>query len=274
MTTGTALGRTYIQDCKTADISELSADMSADIYYEVVRLIGHKFLFLDDHLDRLENSMKGSNLTYPGKDTIKKSLRLLLLNNDEAVGNIRICVQSSQGANQSLLCYFVPYFYPDECMYKSGVQLASYPHERPNPGIKKWDDRFRKKVNEFIRDHGIYEAILMNFQHELTEGSRSNIFFIDQENRLITPPIEEILPGITRKYVLQICKEEQIEVHEEPLLLKELDQMDSCFISGTSPKVLPVWQLDGFQFNTDHPILQLVMERFDTVIKENLVSLT
>jgi branched-chain amino acid aminotransferase len=91
---------------------------------------------------------------------------------------------------------------------------------------------------------------------------------------LITPPVEEILPGITRKYVLQICQEEQIEVREEPILLKELDRMDSCFISGTSPKVLPVWQLDGFQFNTDHRLLQLIMERFEAMTKENLVSLT
>ncbi|MCK4745752.1 MAG: aminotransferase class IV, partial [Bacteroidales bacterium] len=162
---------------------------------------------------------------------------------------------------------------PEECMYKSGVQLVTFPHERPNPGIKKWDNRFRVKVNEFIRDHGVYEAILMNFQHQITEGSRSNIFFIDQDNNLITAPSEDVLFGITRKYVLQICKEEQIGVIEQPVLMKDLAGMSSCFISGTSPKILPVWQLDGYQFSVDHPLLQLIMERFESVIKENLLSL-
>ncbi len=124
-------------------------------------------------------------------------------------GNIRICLQRSKGPDPDLLCYFVPWIYPDECTYKRGVQLVSYAHERPNPGIKKWDDRFRSNVKKKIIDkHGVYEALLLNKQGEITEGSRSNIFFIDASNRLITPPEKSILPGITRKYVVQICREE------------------------------------------------------------------
>jgi branched-chain amino acid aminotransferase len=273
MITGKVLGRQYIINGKTADVSDFTPDMSADIYYEVVRLMDRKFLFVDDHLERLQYSLRDSGLHYPGKEAIINSLRLLQQNNDETQGNIRICIQSNEGSDTDLFCYYIPYFYPEECMYKTGVQLVSYPHERPNPTIKKWDDRFRVKVNEFIRDHGVYEAILMNFQHQVTEGSRSNIFFIDPDNNLITAPLEEVLPGITRKYVLQICREEDIMVIEKPVLMKELAGMSSCFISGTSPKILPVWQLDGYQFNADHPILQLLMERFETVIKENLISL-
>jgi len=273
MRTGKILGRQYIINGKSADAEGYSPDMSADIYYEVVRLMDRKFLFLDDHLERLENSVSGSGLSYPGKEVIKDNLRILQMNNDDALGNIRICLQANPTSEPDLICYFVPYIYPEECMYKSGVQLVTYPHERPNPAIKKWDNRFRVKVNEYIRDHGVYEAILMNFQHQITEGSRSNIFFIDPDDTLYTAPVEDVLPGITRKYVLEICRKEKIRVIEQSVRKDELSEMSSCFISGTSPKILPIWQLDGYQFRADHPLLKLFMERFETIVKENLVSL-
>lgn len=273
MIAGQVLGEKYILNGKATDVSGFTPDMSADIYYEVIRLMDGKFLFLGDHLERLQHSLSGSGIAYPGVQAITESLRLLQVNNSFTLGNIRICIQQRGHTEPSMLCYFVPYFYPEICMYKSGVQLATYPHIRPNPGIKKWDDRFRVSVNAFIREHGIYEAILMNDRKQVTEGSRSNLFFLDRENRLITAPARDVLPGITRKYVLKICNEEGVGILERSIHLSDLEQMSSCFISGTSPKILPVWKLDGFQFNVGHPLLHLLMERFETIIKENLTSL-
>jgi branched-chain amino acid aminotransferase len=247
--------------------------MSADIYYEVVRMISGKFLFLEDHLDRLQSSFNISGLTYPGNEPIRQNLRLLQQNNDFSFGNIRICLKTVPGKDPELLCYFVPYVYPETCMYKSGVQLVTYPHERPNPGIKKWDDLFRVSVSQHIRDHGVYEAVLLNGMLQITEGSRSNVFFIDPGNRLVTAPESEVLPGITRKYVLQICQEESIPVTEAAIPYEKAGDMKTCFISGTSPKVLPVWQIDGFQYDVNHPILQVIMERFENLLTENLESL-
>lgn len=274
MITGKVLGENYIVDGTAADVSDFIPDMSADIYYEVVRMIQGKFLFLQDHLDRLQQSLSGSGLEYPGTRTIHDNLRLLQNSNSFTIGNIRICLQKDSGFNTRVLCYFIPYFYPEICMYKSGVQLVSYPHVRPNPRIKKWDDAFRVSVNEYIRKHGVYEAVLHNNQKQITEGSRSNIFFLDHNNHIITAPEDMVLPGITRKYVLKICTEEGIEVFERPIHKDELEGMTACFISGTSPKVLPAWQLDGFQFKVDHPVLNLLMERFELFEKENLKSIT
>lgn len=272
MITGKVLGEKYIIDGIAADVKGFVPNMSADIYYEVVRLMDGKFLFLQDHLDRLRYSISSSGIEYPGSDMILLHLRLLQQNNSFVIGNIRICIQKKPGKGISLLCYFIPYVYPEECMYKSGVQLITYTHERPNPGIKKWDDRFRVSVNQYIRDHGVYEAVLCNSRKQITEGSRSNIFFLDNDNQLITTFEGDVLHGITRKYVLEICSNEGIEVHQRPIHLHELSGLPTCFISGTSPKILPVWQLDGFEFNVDHPLLHLLMERFESLIKENLTS--
>jgi branched-chain amino acid aminotransferase len=273
MTTGKILGEKYIINGQPADVAGFSPDMSADVYYEVVRLIDGKILFLTDHLKRLRSSISGSGMEYPGDSVIRENLQLLLEKNKLPLGNIRICLHWTGRRGPDLLCYFVPYFYPEECMYLSGVQLVSFPHERPNPGIKKWDNTFRERVQDHIRLHGVYEAVLLNQQGEITEGSRSNIFFIDPWDRLITPPSKDILPGITRKYVLQICREEGLEIIEKPVPMSELDSLTSCFISGTSPKVLPVWKLDGFQFRVDHPILKKLMAAFNQLVDKNLEDL-
>lgn len=244
--------------------------MSVDIYYEVVRLIEGKLLFLHDHLDRLNNSLSGSGISYPGKEIILENLSLLLEKNSISKGNIRICLQSSTGKNSDLLCYFVPYFYPEASMYQEGVRLLTYPHTRPNPGIKKWDDRFRSSVGKFIRDQGIYEAVLLNRNGQITEGSRSNLSFVDQKGCLITVPDKQILPGITRKYVLSLAKQEGIPVIEKSISLDALNTFTSAFISGTSPKVLPVKLLDNYSFEVSHPLLQKLMNKFEELILANL----
>jgi branched-chain amino acid aminotransferase len=270
ITTKPILGEKYIINGESADVSGYQPDMSADIYYEVVRIIDGKFLFLNDHLERLKRSTKESGLIFPQEVSIRESLKSLLKENQFKDGNIRICLQKSPDADPDLLCYFIPWFYPEKCTYLSGVKLLSYTHERPNPGIKKWDDHFRTNVREYIRDHGVYEALLLNKQEEITEGSRSNVFFVDASNKLISPPEKDILPGITRKYVIQICKEENIEVEERLVSIKELDTLKACFISGTSPKVLPVWKIDGHQFRPDHPTVRIIMEKFEAILNDNL----
>jgi len=199
MITGKILGNRYVINGKSADASGFVPDMSADIYYEVVRLIDGKLLFLQDHLKRLEQSISGSGIEYPGKRSILQNLSLLIGENSFREGNIRICLQRSNGSKTLLLCYFIPYFYPDPIMYKKGVKLVIYPHIRPNPGIKKWDDHFRNSVSKYILDHSVYEAALINDQNQITEGSRSNIFYIDRNGSLITMPEIKVLPGITRK---------------------------------------------------------------------------
>lgn len=273
MITGKILGKIYVVNGISVDVWEFIPDMSADIYYEVVRLVDGKVLFLEDHLNRLRDSISGTGLSFPGSGEIIKSLSVLISNNDFKIGNIRICLQTI-GKNQSqLLCYFVPYVYPESSVYLSGVQLVCYPHIRPNPGIKKWDNHFRVSVNQYIRDLGVYEALLLNDQKQITEGSRSNLFFIDQDQRLITPPEIDILPGITRKYVFSLCHQKGLNLIERPVMLNELDQMESCFITGTSPKILPVCQVDRVQFKADHPLLRMLMAELDTIINQNLTSL-
>jgi len=273
MITGRILGEKYVRNNISADASDFVPDMSADIYYEVVRLIDGKILFLPDHLDRLEQSIANSGIRYPGKDKITAYLGLLVSENSFREGNIRISLQKSKEGNALLQCYFIPYVYPDPLKYIHGVKLAIYPHQRPTPGIKKWDDQFRNSVSKFIFEKNVYEAALINSQNQITEGSRSNIFFINKQACLVTVPGKLILPGITRKYVLDIAQKNDIPVIEKNISLDTLNSFPSAFISGTSPKVLPVNGLDNYHFDVSHPLLNLLMIKFERLIQENLTVL-
>ena len=66
MITGKILGNKYVVNGNAADVSGFVPDMSADIYYEVIRLIDSKALFLPDHLKRLQLSLSESGIDYPG----------------------------------------------------------------------------------------------------------------------------------------------------------------------------------------------------------------
>lgn len=273
MITGKILGNKYVINNKAADVSGFVLNMSADIYYEVIRLIDGRILFISDHLERLQRSIAGSGIDYPGNNKIIESLALLIHENTFREGNIRISLQRSHGPRPILQCYFIPYFYPDTSMYKNGVKLLIYPHVRPNPGIKKWDDLFRNAVSSFILQNEVYEVALKNPQDEITEGSRSNIFFIDHTDTIITPPAGKVLKGITRKYVLQLAAQEGIKIVERTIPADTVDSMVSVFISGTSPKVLPVNQIENFRFQVDHPTLQMLMEGFEALVRKNLTRL-
>lgn len=273
MMTGRILGTKIVRNNKLAEVSGFIPDMSADIYYEVLRLIEGKVLFLDDHLDRLQRSLSGSGIARPATGWIRENLALLIRENPFREGNIRISLQRSKGGEAQLLCYFIPYFYPDTSMYQNGVKLLIYPHVRPNPGIKKWDDRFRRSVSAFIAENGIYEVALKNHESQITEGSRSNIFFIDEEGRIITPPAGDVLMGITRKHLLDIAARNSVPLQEKPIPSDSLHRMVSAFISGTSPKVLPVRQIDAYHFDVNHPVLKQLMTDFEELMQKNLTRL-
>lgn len=238
---------------------------STVLIYEVIRLIDGRFLFLDDHLERLRNSCTFSGIKYPDYRTLVNHLKMLVSHASVGYGNIRLVV-SEVDNNTDVAAFFVPHFYPSEDDYLHGVITKTYAFERPDPTVKKWNEKFRKNIGAFIQKEGVYEALLVNGRGELTEGSRSNLFFINHQSAIITAPEHMILAGITRKYVLDICTEHNYRVKEKALLKTEAATMKSCFVSGTSPKVLPVRQLDSVIYDVRNPLLRTIMKEFNQLI--------
>lgn len=264
-------GNSIILNGKHAAVSDYQSGAAAVVYYEVIRVIKGKYLFLTEHLERLQTSCSKSSSPCPDLKMLTDNLQLLLKVSQIDEGNVKLVVYEKQN-DIVTACFFVPHFYPEKSDYRTGVVTRTYTFERPDPNIKKWNEPFRERVNHFIREQNIYEAILVSEDGTLTEGSRSNLFFIDPDNRIITSSENIILPGITRKHVLEICHELDLEVEERLLDISAARDMQACFLTGTSPKVLPVCCLDQYTFDPIHPVLKQIMAAYNKRLEKYLVQ--
>lgn len=260
-------GSTLIHNGQPVAAEGYVPPVSTGFYYEVVRYAEDGFMFLDDHMDRLIQSCRKGGTECPDASIILNSLQLLVEKEPFAEGNIKIVYYRRMGS-PVLDCYFIPHRYPTEEEYRTGIALKIFLYTRPDPTVKRWNDDFRSRVNRFIQREKIYEAILMNEKGFLTEGSRSNLFFIDTEGRVLTAPPGWVLPGITRKKVLAFCTTKRIPVVEQLLRPEDAADMSACFISGTSPKVLPVRMLDHILFDVENSILRKIMAGWNSNVEE------
>lgn len=241
-----------------------------DIIYEVIRFIEGKPLFLEDHLNRFLHTF------HFNQEDIKKhrsplieNIRLLIEKNKIAEGNIRF--QFNNNDTHSFCAWIIPHRYPSVDQYKKGVGLKSYYAERQEPRIKARDIKLRDGADQIIKEQEVYEVILINSEDQITEGSRSNIFFI-KNNLFITPPLSLVLPGITRQKIIQLLKDNDFKFEERPVQVNEINSFDSSFISGTSPKILPVALFDKVPMQVEHPLLFKLISLYDQQIELNLAN--
>ena len=259
--------RFFVQDSDLLPVEAFTPNTGIEIY-EVIRVMNGVPLFFRDHLKRFSHSAWLLHLEIPmGEDKVKCLIERLIRENGVLDGNIRFswCFRPS-GRFQAC---FIPHHYPGEQDYHGGVYCGLLRAERLDPGIKAVQAGLRVLADEIIREKGYYEVFLVNRNGMITEGSRSNVFFI-RDNRLVTAPGEEVLPGITRKKVLELASLRGIEVEFRASPESELFQMEGAFISGTSPKVLPVRSVDEWSFPSGHPVTTLLMQDYNRLLEQEM----
>lgn len=239
--------------------------------YEVIRIIDGAPLFLRSHLERFYNSAKleGLNL-WLAEEEIKENINRLIEINKVSIGNIKLVFNFNKGKNNNFLCYFLKHNYPEDIEYKKGVKTILYHGERENPNAKVINMDFRKIVGEKIKEEKAYEAILVDRNGYITEGSKSNIFMI-KDGKVITAPIEKVLPGITRQNIMDVCKNLNLKVEEEKVHYKDIDKLEGLFVSGTSPKVLPIKSVDEIEFkSSENKLILSIIEGYNKAIEEDI----
>lgn len=244
-------------------------DYSTDIYiqpegttfYEVIRTGNGIPWFFDDHMNRLEN---GISTKYPLPEGLRGKIKtgIKALSGKEFFKEINLKVTVTfNSKGYFLFISFIDSFYPDRQMYIDGVKVITYSAVRPDPGVKIFNPSLRQAVDEQLRRTGAYEALLVNEKGVITEGSRSNIFFID-DGRVVTSPDYLVLPGVTRKHITEICYDEGIELIYKEMLVAECLCFRSAFITGTSPMILPVKSIDGSLFDPSCNIIRRLLENY------------
>jgi len=241
------------------------------VIYEVIRVISGKCLFLEDHLERLFNSLKlAEKKSAKTPEDITRMIYSLVYSKSLQNGNIRleICFGPS---GENILAQIIPHKYPDPQDYSTGVKAISFETERKNPNAKILNPSLREKINNLLSLSGAYEAVLVNQSGFVTEGSRSNLFFINAET-IYTSPSSTVLVGITREQLIKLCKENDINVSERNIKFSEITDFDSAFITGTSPKILPLNSIDSIKFNANNKLLQDLIIAYNDRINKYIVT--
>jgi branched-chain amino acid aminotransferase len=238
-----------------AEMFDKSMVYEGDSVYEVLRMVKGNPVFFYDHMERLATSVKLQKKELLTEiAAIRKDIISLTRSDKKWEANLKI-VFNYKNDKTNYLIYFIEPIYPSEIQYQKGVKGVLFYAERKDPESKVINHKLRSSISHKLILESGYEAILVNENNLITEGSRSNIFLL-RNDELVTAPDNVILNGITRKYILEICSENKIKVEFTCANVSELKDFDAVFMTGTSPTVLPFNCIDNIFFDFKHPLIE------------------
>ncbi|WP_059049665.1 branched-chain-amino-acid transaminase [Paenibacillus senegalimassiliensis] len=257
-----------------------------DGIFEGIRIYNGNIFKCKEHLDRLYDSAKSIMLNIPlSYQEMEDALVETLRRNELRDGYIRLIV--SRGAGNLGLD-------PNRCPTASVViiveQLAIYSEEAYKTGLKTVSVSTRRNIPDALNPKikslnylnnilvkiqsnlsGAGEAIMLNGQGYVTEGSGDNIFII--KNGVITTPPCYLgaLDGITRQAIMEICRQKGYSLQEQPFTLHDVYVADEVFLTGTAAEVIAVREVDGRIIGEGHagPITLKLLEEFRAIVDQD-----
>jgi branched-chain amino acid aminotransferase len=239
-----------------------------DGVYETMRAYHGRVFLLAEHLARLERSAERLQLRMPvPREQLADLVRASIERNRLEEAYVRVTVSRGSGeiGLDPALCKiptlviiakaFLPY--PDS-FYSEGISIAIVQTRRNLPAALPPEVKSLNFLNNILAKMeaiavGAYEGVMLNHRDELTEGTTSNLFVV-QNGRLCTPAREcGILDGITRDVVLQLAHELKIPTEETRLYVKDLYGAEECFLTNTTHEVLPVTNANGRAVGNGRP---------------------
>ena len=235
---------------------------------------------LYDHIKRLESSAQQIGIALPWRtDELEELVHATLAQNalaqnDVSDVGIRIVVTGGPSdnymtpQNQPSLVIMVQPIAPMPAQYfAQGGKAITTRIARIMPTVKSLNYIGAIMAVSDASKAGAVEAIYLDDQEQLTEGTRANLF-VFQGNRLITPG-EGILKGITRQVVLEVAADE-FEVVESPIYHRDLKVVDEVILTSTTKEILPIVQVDDLQIGNGKPgpRTQRLMELFAAYVQQ------
>ncbi|MEW6095224.1 MAG: aminotransferase class IV [bacterium] len=234
----------FISEANAANIVEQCG------LFESLIFTNGKIFKLKEHLDRLYDGAKLIELTIPlDRAELSQAIYETIEKSNLTQAYVRVGIFKSHIQSQSISIQIIATplpQYPKE-IYSHGVSIITVPTRRPlvesiNPLIKS--SNFGANILAKIESSSYFEAIMLNENGYVTEGTISNIF-ICKKGVLITPPAYlGLLKGITRGFVIELAEIEQIKVKEEIISRFDLYSCEEAFLTFTSAGIVPVTMID------------------------------
>ena len=229
----------------------------ADGVYEVIKVLRNEPRDLERHLDRLARSLAALDIAPPMTPPALLSVLHETLRRNR-LANALLYVQVTRGAaprhhvfpkraRPSRVVTVRRPAFPGEREREEGVGVITEPDLRwGRCDIKSISLLPNVLARQSAAAAGCREAWLVDRAGIVTEGSASNAYIVDAAGRLITHPLNErILGGVTRSVILELARQDGIEVVEQPFSLDQAHGAREAALSSTSSWLLPVTSIDG-----------------------------
>jgi D-alanine transaminase len=226
----------------------------ADGIYEVVRVVGGRPFRLEDHLDRFEGGARALEIGLSlSREEIGAAIENAIAANEVAEGTVYVQLTRGaaprshpfpEGVKPTLVMLSRASGKRSEENWEKGVAVLTAPDLR-------WGYCEVKTIGllpnllalQRAKTGECFEAILVR-DGIVTEGSHTSAFCV-RDGTVLTHPIDNILPSITRKNLIAALGREGIEVRETGVPLDEFRSADEVFLTGTTVEVMPIVKIDG-----------------------------
>ena len=239
---------------------------------------------LQEHTKRLFNSAKilGMKLPYTQDEINQAHIDVVKANNLHSCyfrpmayyGAAKLGVAPQADDVQVILAAWPWGAYLGEEGMKRGIRVRVSSFTRHHPNIHmikaKANGNYLNSIlanTEATRD-GYDEAILLDAQGYVAEGSGENIFVVN-EGRLYTPALDVALDGISRKSVIAIAEEMGLPVIEKRITRDELYAAEEVFFTGTAAEVTPIREIDNREIGIGErgPITTEIQQRYFDIVE-------
>ncbi len=220
---------------------------------------------LRDHTDRLFRSAHILGMPMPfSKEQINDAQLAVIRENGLDEGYLRpMCFYGSEGMGLRaeglkphciIAAWEWPSYMSPEAL-EAGIRVRTSSYTRHHVNITMCKAKANGNyINSMLAlkealDSGCEEALLLDNEGYVAEGSGENIFLV-QKGKLVTPELTSCLEGITRATIFTFAEELGLEVKERRITRDEVYVADEAFFTGTAAEVLPIQSLDGRQIGT------------------------
>jgi D-alanine transaminase len=252
----------------------------ADGVYEVIKYYkGNPFAF-NDHIERLKNSLSGVRISFDGIDSLVGIFDRLIADNGLGNEDAGIYLQITRGAATRVHNFPKGGILPTLYIRAFPLPSASEQHQHGIKVISREDIRWLRcniKSIALLPNTLMYQEATEEGAGECafvrngfyTEASHSNILFVNDGTVYTHPDGNLILPGVTKKALLQMCRDMGISVQEQPVAFSETETCSECFITGTGSEVMPVVQINDYVVGDGKPgpITRRLQEAFFRRVK-------
>lgn len=257
-----------------------------DGVFEGIRFYQHRAFRLETHLRRLQHSAMAINLTLPyTPHELEVAICEVIQAFREPDGYLRLVVtrgKGSLGVNPTSCKRGTAFIVADKLsvvdaqVKTHGAKLIiaatrRLPPDGLDPRVKSLNYLNHVLARIEANQANADEAILLNAQGHVTEGTTDNVFIV-RNHALLTPPVTDgALDGVTREVIMTLAGELGLHCAERTLSPYDLYTAEECFLTGTAMELIPVREIDGRVLPAcPGPVFQTLQQAFVNRIQVEL----